>query len=873
MKRMWIGLLATLGVCTAGAVEVVSKTLTVTLDAAARGAVSRLVTAHGADLGPARGTPPLFDLKFTRVDDFTKSESVSASAASAFRVEPIDGGIRLVYGGLGAVCDEVVCTVRGGGETVRWGIAVTAKPGWALEETSYPKMLLSACLGTSAADDAFVVGTAKGGIVRNPGAKGRNWWSLHKQPGPLVAQFATLYDDRAGFYFAAEDADGHVKYVGAGGHPDGLCFQSRRLGFDTGNVVQAYDVVTGGFEGTPANPCSWHDAADIYKRWATQQTWCRTPFKDRTDIPAWMRDAPAMVRFHRAWLKDPQTIRDWMANYWLKEYPAVPLVMAYWGWEKHDTWITPDYFPVVPDDATFARLVGDLKKMGGHAFPWPSGYHWTLMYDKRADGSFVWDDRARFDRIGLPHAVRNRDGSRYNRVPGWLRGGHTACMCGGDPWTIAWWNDDICLPLARLGCEMIQIDQVVGGAFPACWAKDHPHGPGEGKWKTDVFRRQLETMRETMRRVEPDAIVCFEEPNEHFNHLVGIQDYRDCESGAEEWASVFNYLYHEYLPCFQSNPRRGNRIWQAHAAADGQIPFLSPVLRECADGQMPALVNGDFERVSAGDAGFAGWDRLNGYNGEVWDGRMYVDRAVRHTGAAAIRLEVKKGENAVQVSQNVPVSDAVFLGKGRTFRLSAWLKTGHSSQANGVNFCFLGGAGGHGGQLAFPKPEEGWKHVSTTFQIAPGADQLRIMMHLSGDATAWVDEMKLEEVGADGTAREVCLSGRGAYDAFMKTWVGLYHGAGRDWLAFGRQVKPPRIVCGSQPYAMTFYGGHRQEGRKPNVFCNAYQSTDGRERIFVVNATGNEQPVTLYLRDGRRLALTLQPDEMRLIDPSAAGGM
>ena len=370
-----------------------------------------------------------------------------------------------------------------------------------------------------------------------------------------------------------------------------------------------------------------------------------------------MRDAPAMVRFGREWIEQPDNIRAWMQNYWKREFVPSPLVVAFWGWEKHGNWVTPDYFPVHGGNDAFAALVSDLHVEGGHSFPWPSGYHWTRMYDKQADGSFVWDDRERFERIGHPHAVFNRDGKRYVRTPSWLRGGDCACMCGGDPWTRTWWNDYICTPLALLGCEMIQVDQVVGGHFPPCWSRAHPHGPGDGKWKTDVFLEQLVTMREAMRtNGVPDAIVCVEEPNEHYNHLVGIQDYRDCESGADEWASVFNYIYHEYLPCFQSNPRRGNRIWQAHAAADGQIPFLSPA-RVDLGGSHAALANGDFE-LATGEGKFPGWEKLNGYNGALWNGRAYVDRETVHDGACAIRLEVAKGETAVQVSQNVNVDDA-----------------------------------------------------------------------------------------------------------------------------------------------------------------------------------------------------------------------
>jgi len=539
--------------------------------------------------------------------------------------------------------------------------------------------------------------------------------------------------------------------------------------------------------------------------------------------------------------------------------------VAFWGWEKRGYWVTPDYFPVHGGNEAFAALVSDLHAAGGHAFPWPSGYHWTRTYDKRADGSFAWDDRERFERIGHSHAVFNRDGTRYLRTPSWLRGGDCACLCGGDPWTRAWWNDRVCAPLALLGCEMIQVDQVVGGRFPPCWNRAHPHGPGDGKWKTDVFLGQLATMHEAMRtNGVPDAVVCVEEPNEHFIHLVGIQDYRDCESGADEWASVFNYIYHEFLPCFQSNPRRGNRVWQAHAAADGQIPFLTPA-RTDFGGSHAALVNGGFESVT--DEGkFPGWEKLGGYNGTVWNGRAYADRETVHDGARSIRLEVAKGETAVQVSQNVNVDDAAFT-VGRTYRLSAWLKAKKGSSPNAVSMCFLGSSNksvGRGGNLKFPAPEAGWQRVSREFTVPAGAVYLRIMMHLSGSAVCWVDGMKIEEVLPGGDTREVENPGRGAYDDFMRRWVAYYHGEGRAWLAFGRQVKPPRAVCASIPYEIPLSGGRTVAGKRPAVFCNAYVAADGRKAIVLVNATAQSQPVDLY-KGGQRVSLVLAPDEIRLL--------
>ena len=132
---------------------------------------------------------------------------------------------------------------------------------------------------------------------------------------------------------------------------------------------------------------------------------------------------------------------------------------------------------------------------------------------------------------------------------------------------------------------------------------------------------------------------------------------------------------------------------------------------------------------------------------------------------------------------------------------------------------------------------------------------IRIMIHIDGEATAWVDGVTLEAVAEDGTAKPLVLSGRTAYDVFMKNWVALYHGKGRDWLAFGRQIKPPRLIGATQDY----------DGRTvPCVFHAAYESLDGRKAVVLANATAMPQDVTLVSK-ARRLSLTLAPDEIRLL--------
>jgi hypothetical protein len=826
-----------------------------------RGAVVSLKTPDGTELAAVAQKPtPLFRLTLMPADHPTGDKLyLSAGDAARFAVarENPAGETRatLTYEGFKKGVGRVVCTARTktGDANVRWKIAVEMAEGWILESVEYPAVTLAAPLGTGSDDDAVVLGASKGGIIR-PGATKVGSSVSVSQPGNMAAQFGCYYDDRSGFYTAAEDGKGYPKGLTVTRAERGVTFAWTRPCFAAGTETQVYEVVTSTFTGAAGAPADWRDAADRYKAWAQTQPWCAVPFAQRADLPAWLRDAPALVRFTRDWLADPPKIERWLSEYWKKQFPEAPLITAYWGWEKHGDWVTPDYFPLYPTDEQFKDLVAKSRKLGCHAFPWPSGYHWTMTYDKRPDGHFEWDDRARFDQVARDHAVHNRDGSLYVRTPSWLRGGDTACLCGGDPWTIRWWNDDICAPLAKRGCELIQVDQVVGGNWPACFAPNHPHPKNRGLWMTEAFTRQLLTMRDAMRAFEPDAVVCFEEPNEWFNGIVGVQDYRDCES-PHEWASVFNYLYHEYLPPFQSNPRRSDRAMIAHCAADGQMPHLVPSGRDLAD---EVLVNGGFEATSAGPNMPRGWDQVRSYQGKVWTGQAFVDAETKHDGATSLLLENTNRSDIVQVSQNVDVDERGFAVGGR-YRLSAWLKTDRLAQPNAVDFAvFAPGlkSTGQGGSLKFPAPGTDWTRVAADFSVPPGAEMLRIMCNVRGAARVWVDGMTLEAVQPDGGVRPLKYEGLSADARFMRKWVDLYHGKGRPWLAYGRVIHPPKLVCASMLY---------RDRPTPVVFHNAFRAADGREAVVLANATRERQPVTLFWR-GQTRTLVLEADDVVLCE-------
>lgn len=540
--------------------------------------VAFVYTVAARDFSPTGGEP-LFRLSFCRPGDFFATNTVTAADAKSFQREELpSGGIRLVYGDVGPA-EKVVCVVRRDGDKNRWRIAVTMRTGWTLYETEFPRIPVATRADALGGGDSLLVGSGKGGVVRNAsGTMKPDEERCFRSPGYLAAQFACYYNDDSLFYFATEDAHGNSKTISAKRTADGFLLSSTRSGWSTGGEAADYDVVSATLPRRDAMPCDWRDAADLYREWAERQPWCAAKYLDRTDVPEWMKAAPVFTGIVRGWLERPQSVRAWLDALRKMIGPDAPVVASVWGWEKVGDFIGPDYFPCHPDDETFGSVVAALRSGGAHAFPWPSGYNWTLSYDKQKDGSFRHENFADFESRARPHALIARDGSlgaHYKAF--WLKGGEKAMLCGGDEWTRRFFNEEVALPLARLGCDMLQVDQVVGGSYPPCWSRSHGHAPGEGKWKCATFREQMATLRDTMRRagIAQPVLTC-EEPCEVFNDLFGIQDYRDCET-KNEIASVFNYVYHEYLPVFQSNLSRSSPPkWFLHCAVDGQMPYFRP---------------------------------------------------------------------------------------------------------------------------------------------------------------------------------------------------------------------------------------------------------------------------------------------------------
>lgn len=826
-------------------VRLSSSSLTAVLNGDDKGSVSRLMMKDGHDFIAAKSDTPLFSLQLTRETNFTDTVWISAKDAASCTAESVKGGIRLIYGRIGSVIEKAICTVKAhpGDPELRWRLAVFPAPGWKVERINFPQMTLTTGMDGTAEQEVLVGGHAKGGLLRNPGAAPIDQTLFYgQQPGELAAQFVTYYDDRRLFYFGSEDSKGRAKALSVKRVENGLFFNGSVWTWSSDGKTAEFDFVTSAMTGSENRPCSWYDAADHYRKWALKQPWCAKTLINRTDLPGWMKDAPIMARFYRGDFLDTNRIRTWIRDFWLKEFPDTPLVVAMWGWEPQGEWVS-DYFPCLPSDEEFRSLTSYLKDNRAHAFVWPSGYHWTKMYGVEKDGTFRYDARDRFQREIAQHAAVLRDGTVHDRDPGWLGSGHLASLCPGDPWTFSWWRDDVCRELARRGCELIQADQICGGYFQDCWSRNHPHPPGNGQWKTEIFRRQLAEMRKAMKTAVKDAVVGFEEPNEIYNDLIGIQDYRDCNLKGE-WAGVFNYLYHDFVPCFQSNVFGGeNRHWYAYMAVEGQIPFFGNPGPDDARSDRPVFENGDFEIFSEARQAFDRW--------EAYSGTHHPDREVKHGGAMSLRIETKGPEERQQISRNVALNPETFT-PGKTYRISAWLKTECKGAGTDIRYgLFRPGFGSSAadGYLTFPSPNEGWSRREHTFTMPDEKNlTLRIMIGAGcGDTKVWVDDVRIDELSANGDAREVRITKRDWRKRFMCEWIKLYRGKGKPFLAHGRRIRPPRMQC------------NVDAGGLPAVHHAAYVDRNGKTAVFFANGTDDPQTFKYERPDGTWRELTIEP--------------
>lgn len=810
---------------------------------------------------------------------------------------------RLMFTKLGGRHLQAHCTVSVGSDNnlILWQFALEGSDPFILEEVQYPMVVLQAPLDKGKYN-AFVSGKNRGGIYGWP-----SQWPVGKgiflnHPGSLASQFGCYYDSDCGFYSATQDSKGCPKMLHFQRTKSGMeyiwkhyCYQNITTPFKL-NYAIAFTTFC---SHDPNVPTEWRDAADIYKAWVLTQPWCARILAERDDLPGWLMEGSAVVKFRRSHTyfkpnvrleyqadrySHPEEIERWLKEYWHKNFPDVPLIVIFWGWEQISTWISPNYFPPYPSEDGLSRRIKAVKDVGGHPFFWPSGYKYAVTFGLKENGKFIFDDREYFEKVVRPHAVFRQSGVPFAKDEGWLDGGTNYSLCRGDIWTRNWLNYTA-MELTKRGAELIQIDQVTDGCGPnengTCYSSEHNHPSGPGSWFADDFKEQLKTMHEACGSLDMNIVLGFEGEQEIYLQQIGIQDYRDFEvywdSSSADCvpANVFGYLYHEYVPIFQSNPEGkhgkplgGNMLMMAWCLVNGQMPHLVshwPLLPR------PTLRNGNFEQWSENIPD--GWSLVEGNGNLKSTDIIYCDKLIKHNGKASIRFENLNTEKTVKLFQKTGVGEYEReVGSHgpevrKTYRLSYWFKAEYLENTGRVSIEALNAEGDvkESWENTFKKCAD-WRNDKIEFTIPEYTVRLQILLQVSGKCRVWFDEFLLEERGVTEDYNEV--KEKPILDAEQDLgirWVRLFHGEGRPYLLFGRMLRPPLLITEKvkcQPSQLK--GRHEVQLELPAILHNAFRAPDGTEAVIAINITDKAQTGRMNWK-GKNVDLKLLPWETKFI--------
>jgi Domain of unknown function (DUF6259) len=513
--------------------------------------ISFLAKRQGRELVRQGAKIPLYQVELR---SGAAASTVDASQAETTRLATPEPGTVVLTSTHRRAGIEVSCTVRlpRGDESAEFTAEVKrAANGPGIGLLRYPAYPLPLSGGKGTARVLLPVGdgeilTDAAGALADGETRGYNY------PGIASAQLMALFDDTGGAVTWAADGAGNFKRLcvrRVGG--DGLLyFEHVLLHLKGERIALPYAVRLAPFEG------GWERAADVYKSWATRQSWCARRLEER-ELPEPLR-APSFflgMNVREARGVDQSVDRG----------PEIPALTAAWasglgmpvtaillGWESHGPWIAPDYFPPYGGEPALQALIGGLHASGNHAMLFLSGLNATLEKTARNGAPAYRMPQADVARL-RPAAVVNPDGQV--RVEGAAAaegiGAHLV-LCPATTVARALLTDAFDR-LGALGADVIQIDQIPGGGTPPCFATGHGHPPGGGTTAYAALAGILDGLGRRSGRGTPRPAISLEEPGELFIPHVDLFHCREYMQGlwprdgrGNVGVPLFSYLYHEY---------------------------------------------------------------------------------------------------------------------------------------------------------------------------------------------------------------------------------------------------------------------------------------------------------------------------------------
>ena len=355
----------------------------------------------------------LYTLYFGK--SFSKAKQSGLSDIVSKKVATIDDGIQLTFEHRGTHPALVDCfiTAKPSDPAIRFRIAVTNRSNQGLVAIDYPRLSCPPQLGDRSEDDRLLYPQHEGVLLCDPAQNMKPGAMLAKAyPGSASAQLMYFFDAAGGLYCGVED-------IGGGTKTPQITRQSNRLDITwrhefssdrLGRAELAYDVVVS------AGGPTWQDGADIYRDWAEENApWCEKTIR-ASAAPDWLQQVNVFLNYTvetEGEFANAKHVAEWFGLY--REFFGVPIVACAFGWEKHGSWIGPDYFPPRGGEGYYRELTRLLAEQSGHMHVFTSGFRWGVRKtDPQTMRALQAGDRQQ------PRRYTNFDGSdRYaNRGSG-----------------------------------------------------------------------------------------------------------------------------------------------------------------------------------------------------------------------------------------------------------------------------------------------------------------------------------------------------------------------------------------------------------------------------------------------------------------------
>ena len=429
-----------------------------------------------------------------------------------------------------------------------WHIKVENNSKEIITQIQYPQVACKTELGQKINRDALVFPMCEGGLLTGLTQKGARMKSRY--PGALSSQMMYNFDKDGGLFYAALDGTGYPKNMSAINNGFSIVMaQELVLPVQAGNSInQPYEVATGLFGGR------WEDGATVYRNWSDTQIWTDKRISQRS-MPEWLKTPSLFINLT---IKKNETNVDKTYRL-INSYHSffnIPIIATVFGWEKHGTWIGPDYFPPKPNQTFYEKLSNKLEQNGNHLHFYTSGFRFGVRKPVKTNkGKRTYTDYnglEYFNKFGKHISASKSDGTLLLKKPRWA---DNYSICAGLKESrdlLAQCYDKI----YGMGIAGIDLDQNLGGGFADCFNPKHSHPLGAGLWKTAAMVEFLNTINAIKKkRGEQKFFQGVEEPCERFAHLFDI--YHGRAFTDTRWPVVgpgaisiplYSFLYHEYQP-------------------------------------------------------------------------------------------------------------------------------------------------------------------------------------------------------------------------------------------------------------------------------------------------------------------------------------